>query len=435
MKKLISIILTAVMLLSAVITVNAASFKDVKSSDWFYSSVNYVADKGIMNGTSSTRFAPKASLTRAMGVTLLYRVAGSPSVAGVNLPFTDVKGGQWYTDAVKWAYKNGIVNGKSDTYFATNVNITRAEFVTILYRYTAHAGLTVPVTNRGNYPTDLMDIPNWAFAAVNTMCFGEVITGRSDGRFDSNANITRAETAAVIERYTKKATKFTGNSESSEIPSVEAEKIPTSGKLLVKEKKYDYNGGNVMILNIENQTDKDLTLTVSAKYLNSNGNVIKTETRKVEGFPANYRNYVVFQPGIKFDKFTYEVKTESFNGTANAKYLTWNSTTTAELWACPLKAGGGEYPHGEERASVCFAVRHYYSYNVPLFVKYDEVFFDKNGEIYYIGWIGTNLHEACEKQRPCIFHNILYKDFTFPEVLEGELKVIMAPTYVGLEMK
>ena len=131
MKKLISIILSAVMLLSVVITVNAASFKDVKSSDWFYSSVNYVADKGIMQGTSSTKFSPKASLTRAMGVTLLYRVASSPSVSGITLPFTEVKSGQWYTDAVKWAYKNGIVTGKSNTYFDTNGNITRAEFAAV----------------------------------------------------------------------------------------------------------------------------------------------------------------------------------------------------------------------------------------------------------------------------------------------------------------
>jgi len=129
MKKIISTILTVVMLLTTVITVNAASFTDVKSSDWFYSSVNYVADKGIMQGTSSTKFEPKTNLSRAMGVTLLYRVAGNPSVSGITLPFNDVKGGQWYTDAVKWAYKNGIVTGKTKTSFATNDNITTDEII------------------------------------------------------------------------------------------------------------------------------------------------------------------------------------------------------------------------------------------------------------------------------------------------------------------
>ncbi|MBQ8523259.1 MAG: S-layer homology domain-containing protein [Clostridia bacterium] len=433
MKKLISIILSAVMLFTTVITVNAASFKDVKSSDWFYSSVNYVSDKGIMNGTSTTKFSPNKSLTRAMGVTLLYRVAGSPSVSGITLPFTDVKGGQWYTDAVKWAYKNGIVNGKSNTYFDTNANITRAEFVTILYRYTAYAGLTVPITNRGNYPTDLADIPKWAIRAVTDMCLGEVITGRSDRSFDPNANITRAETAAVIERYTKKAVKYVPGTDPEN--TIKVEEIPTTGQLVVKEKKYDYKGVNVMIMNIENQTDKNLTLTISAKYLNSNGGVIKTETRKVEGVPANYRYYVVLQPGIKFDKFTYEVKTESFSGTAYAKYLTWDSKTTATRWACPLKPGGGSYPDGQERAAVLFEVRHNCSYNVPLCVHYDEVFFDKNGEIYHIGKIYTTLSDYGEKHRPCTFHDILYKDFTFPEELKGDLKVILAPTYVGLEIK
>jgi len=110
MKKLISIILATVMLISVSVSVSAASFRDVKSSDWYYTSVNYVADKGIMQGTTSTRFSPNKTLTRAMGVTLLYRVAGSPSVSGSH-PFSDVKNGQWYTDAVKWAYKNGIVTG------------------------------------------------------------------------------------------------------------------------------------------------------------------------------------------------------------------------------------------------------------------------------------------------------------------------------------
>jgi len=415
------------MLLSAVITVNAASFKDVKSSDWFYSSVNYVADKGIMQGTSSAKFSPKASLTRAMGVTLLYRVAGSPSVSGINIPFTDVKNGQWYTDAVKWAYKNGIVNGKSATYFATNANITRAEFVTILYRYTAHAGLTVPVTNRGNYPTDLMDIPDWAFAAVNTMCFGDVITGRSDGRFDSNANITRAETAAVIERYTKKATKFTGNSESSGIPSVEAEKIPTSGKLVVKEKKYDYKGGNVMILNIENQTDKDLTLTVSAKYLNSNGGVIKTETRKVEGFPANYRNYVVFEPGIKFDKFTYEIKTSPFNGTAYAKYITYSSKVVARAEPNVFDVNDRRDPI---RAGIDFDYTMTNSYLIDLFVTADWVIFDKNGEIFWIeNYHGSHIMGADYtriKTRLLLYDNILWEGFKLPSELEGGCTGIIA---------
>ncbi len=232
MKKIISIILTVVLLLSAVITVNAASFTDVKSLDWFYSSVNYVADKGIMQGTSNTKFAPQASLTRAMGVTLLYRVAGTPSVSGVSIPFTDVKGGQWYTDAVKWAYQNGVVNGKSSTVFGTNDNITRAEFATILNRYSDFMKYTLPST-RSDFVKDVAEIPSWAFAAVTVMYKAEIINGKSGGIFDPKANITRAEAAAMIERFMK-APKNAGSGTVT-TPPVDNDPIPTTGKLVVKE--------------------------------------------------------------------------------------------------------------------------------------------------------------------------------------------------------
>jgi len=212
MKKLISLILTAVMLLSAVITVNAASFSDVKSSDWFYTSVNYVADKGIMHGTSSTKFSPKASLTRAMGVTLLYRVAGTPSVSGVNIPFTDVKSGQWYTDAVKWAYSVEIVNGRTDTTFVPNGDITRAEFAAILYRYMAFASLVLSEKRSGDV-SDIAKIPAYARDAVTVMFRAEVINGREGNVFDPSAKITRAEAAAMIERFSTSAEKDTAEND------------------------------------------------------------------------------------------------------------------------------------------------------------------------------------------------------------------------------
>ena len=256
MKKLTSLLLALIMMItvmmSSALSVSAASFGDVKKSDWFYDSVNYVADKGIMKGTSSTEFAPNTTLSRAMAVTLLYRIAKTPSVSGVKLPFGDVKSGQWYTDAVKWAYDKGVVNGKSNTVFGTNDNITRAEFVTILYRYTVNSELMIPVVNPAAIPIDIADIPGYAFTGVTTMYKGEVVTGREDGRFDSYANMSRAEAAALIERFMKKVTKYTPNSEIED--NIKPETIPTTGNLVVKEKKYDYKGANVMILNIENQS-------------------------------------------------------------------------------------------------------------------------------------------------------------------------------------
>ena len=436
MKKLTSLLLALIMIttvmMSSALSVSAASFKDVKKSDWFYDSVNYVADKGIMKGTSSTEFAPNTTLSRAMAVTLLYRIAKTPSVSGVKLPFGDVKSGQWYTDAVKWAYDNGIVKGKSSTVFGTNDNITRADFVTILYRYTINSSLMIPIEYRGNIPTDILDIPKYAFSAVNTMFMGGVVLGRENRRFDPYANISRAEAAAIIERYSKKVTKYVPSSDEE---TIEAENIPTTGNLVVKEKKYDYKGANVMIMNIENQTDKNITLTITAEFKDSKGNVLKTETRKVEGFPANYRNYVVFQPGIKFDKFTYEIKTSSFSGTTYAKYLAFDTETTAKLIACISKPDEGEYPKGQERAGISFRVRSANTYNATLYVDWDEIFFDNKGNIYYIGEFGGAISNqfVSYKDRQCVFHDILFKDFSFPSELEGNLKVIRGINKVSLE--
>ena len=425
MKKLISIILTTVMLLSAVITVNAASFTDVKSSDWFYTSVNYVADKGIMHGTSSTKFEPKTNLSRAMGVTLLYRVAGTPSVSGVSIPFTDVKNGQWYTDAVKWAYKNGIVTGKTKTSFATNDNITRAEFATILNRYSDFMKYRLPV-NRADTVADSSKIPDWAFMAVWNMYRAEIINGRSGGIFDPDANITRAEAAAMIERFMKAPKDGGGNSNTGTQPPVEDPDIPTTGKLVIKEKKYDYNGANVMILNVENQSNKNLTLTITAKYLDGNGKTLKAENRKIEGFPANYRNYVIFNPGIKFDKFTFEVKTSAFSGEALMKYIV--STNNVEVKAQPsiMDSNEGKEPRAE--LMITYRIMNTYSDTLTYYVNF--VLFDKNGDIFWVNTESNGFRKSKDddgiRNRVITYDNIMYKDYMMPDVLKGTCTGIVA---------
>ncbi len=426
-KKLISSILVVVMLLSAVITVNAASFKDVKSSDWFYSSVNYVSDKGIMKGTSSTKFSPKATLTRAMGVTLLYRVAGTPSVSGITLPFTDVKGGQWYTDAVKWAYKNGIVNGKSSTYFDTNGNITRAEFATILNRYSDFMKYTLYVY-RTDSVIDAGKVPEWAFMAVWKMYRSEIINGRSDGRFDPNAKITRAEAATMIERFMKAPKDGKSNNTNTETqPPVQNDPVPTTGKLVIKEKKYDYNGTNVMILNVENQTNKDLNITITAKFFDANGKLIVPQNRFIEGFPANYRNYVVFEPGVKFDSFTFDVKTENYNGTAFMKYLVCG--TNLEVSAKPdWRDQMSDNPRSE--IEFVFPLTATQKTDMDLWYVADFVVFDANGEIFWVnsGHMSITYQKSGSnggKIRTC-FYDTLYKDFKLPENLKGNCSGIIS---------
>ena len=430
-KKLISTILAVVMLLSTVITVNAASFSDVKSSDWFYTSVNYVADKGIMQGTSSTNFAPTTSLSRAMGVTLLYRVAGKPSVSGVNIPFNDVQSGQWYTDAVKWAYKNGVVNGKSSTVFGTNDNITRAEFATIVNRYSDSMNYKLP-SNRSDFVKDVAEIPSWAFAAVTVMYKAEIINGKSGGIFDPNANITRAEAAAMIERFMK-APKNAGSGTETH-PPIENDPIPTTGKLVIKEKKYDYNGANVMILNVENQSNKNLTLTITAKYLDGSGKTLKTETRKVEGFPANYRNYVVLQPGIKFDKFSFEVKTSAYSGETLMKYIT--TGTDVKVVAQPAIM---EQMNDTQSAELKITASISSSQSENIYYRSDFVLLDNKGQIV---WIATSMYRNINSD-PTLFEGkldlaytldgILYENYVMPESLKNNCKGIFAIKEVSWE--
>ena len=109
-------------------------FTDVKTGDWFYEAVQYVYDKGMMTGVSADRFAPASTTTRGMIVTILYRLENEPAVSGGSA-FTDVESGAWYADAVAWAAANDIVNGTSATTFAPNSPITRELMATMLYRF------------------------------------------------------------------------------------------------------------------------------------------------------------------------------------------------------------------------------------------------------------------------------------------------------------
>ena len=109
-------------------------FTDVKEGSYCYDAVKWAVSKGITEGTTATTFAPSAPATRGQVVTFLYRAAGKPDVADVELPFTDVKEGSFCYDAVLWAYKNGITNGQNATTFGTTATCNRGNFVTLLYR-------------------------------------------------------------------------------------------------------------------------------------------------------------------------------------------------------------------------------------------------------------------------------------------------------------
>ena len=180
--------------------VSGLPFGDVKSADWFYNDVKYVYEKGMMAGTAADVFAPNATTTRAMIVTILYRLEGSPAVTGTSA-FVDVPAGQWYTDAVKWAAANQIVNGTSATTFAPNDSITREQMAAILYRYAQYKGYDVTkkadlsgYSDNGQVSAYAKDALAWANAA-------KLINGVTNTTLAPQGNATRAQVSAILHRF------------------------------------------------------------------------------------------------------------------------------------------------------------------------------------------------------------------------------------------
>ena len=173
---------------------------DVSSSDWFYNDVRYVYEKGIMDGTGADRFSPNAPLTRAMIVTILYRMAGSPSVSGSS-DFTDVAAGKWFAKAVAWAAANGIVNGYGSGLFGPNDPVTREQLAAILYRYAVYGGMTAVTLeeNLGSF-ADTAQLSAYAIQAMN-WAVGQGLINGSGSNLVPKAQATRAQVAAIIHRY------------------------------------------------------------------------------------------------------------------------------------------------------------------------------------------------------------------------------------------
>lgn len=180
--------------------VSGLPFKDVKTADWFYNDVKYVYEKGMMAGTAADVFAPNATTTRAMIVTILYRLEGSPAVTGTSA-FVDVPAGQWYTDAVNWAAANQIVKGTSATTFAPNDSITREQMAAILYRYAQYKGYDVTkkadlsgYSDNGQVSAYAKDALAWANAA-------KLINGVTNTTLAPQGNATRAQVSAILHRF------------------------------------------------------------------------------------------------------------------------------------------------------------------------------------------------------------------------------------------
>lgn len=181
----------------------ADDFTDVSRSDWYYQFVDYVTSKGYFNGVADKTFAPADNMTRAMFVTVLFRFDGAKGDRSQSA-FTDVAPGEWYTDAINWAAANRIVDGVGNGKFAPNDPITRAQMCTMIERYLdlyrKAWKVTLPETGSVSVMVDESAIPAYALAAVKQCQRHGLVNGFEDGTFRPNDLSTRAQVAAVIYR-------------------------------------------------------------------------------------------------------------------------------------------------------------------------------------------------------------------------------------------
>lgn len=176
------------------------TFTDVGPDDWYAEAVNYAVSNGLFLGISETEFGPNVSMSRAMLVTVLHRMAGAPNAGTAN--FADVPADAWYTQAVAWAAANRIVQGVSDSRFAPNVPVTREQMATILYRYANHAG----VAGDGGSGSldgfrDASAVSGYAVQAMGWAVDRGLISGVGDQRLSPGGSATRAQVAAILQRF------------------------------------------------------------------------------------------------------------------------------------------------------------------------------------------------------------------------------------------
>ncbi|MBE6912340.1 MAG: hypothetical protein E7473_07430 [Ruminococcaceae bacterium] len=177
-------------------------FTDLGNHAWAADAINALADDGIIKGTSEDEFSPAANITRAMLVTVLYRMEGEPAT-NRSIPFSDVDLGAYYGNAVIWAKQNGIVNGVTENEFAPDANLTREQFATIIHRYASFKEYDVSVGENTNilYYNDAESISEYAIGAMQYTVGSGLIKGKTELTLNPKDTATRAEMAVIIKRF------------------------------------------------------------------------------------------------------------------------------------------------------------------------------------------------------------------------------------------
>ena len=177
----------------------AMSFTDVKSNDWYYSSVRYAYDNGLFSGVSHDSFGPGDSMDRSMLATVLYSLDGKPAAGKSG--FADVADGAWYADAVAWAAEHGIVSGVGGGAFTPGGTITREQLAVMLYRYAQYKGYDVSKTADLSGYADQDKLSDWAAQAVQWACGSGLMNGRSAAQLAPEGTLTRAEAATMLKAF------------------------------------------------------------------------------------------------------------------------------------------------------------------------------------------------------------------------------------------
>lgn len=177
-------------------------FDDVLDASWCFTAIKHVYEKRYFSGTSEKCFSPDASMTRAMAVTVLAKIAGADLSAYGKQVFNDVPAGMWYSAAVDWASKSGYVGGTGDGMFSPSKAITRQDLVVILYVYAKNNGLVRPVLSLGVTGfSDAAKVGAYAFEAMNWAIESGILCGNPDGALNPADSATRAQGAAVIKAF------------------------------------------------------------------------------------------------------------------------------------------------------------------------------------------------------------------------------------------
>lgn len=172
-----------------------SGFGDVPQTSWFADAVKYVSENKLMNGTSTTAFSPNENMSRAMLATVLYRMSGETAEAGSS--FGDVSSSAYYAAAVSWASSKGIVNGTGTDAFSPNASITREQLAAMLYRYAGEPSVSADLSAY----TDAVSISPYAEKAVEWCVAKGILNGKSATRLAPQDTATRAECAAMLQRF------------------------------------------------------------------------------------------------------------------------------------------------------------------------------------------------------------------------------------------